>query len=96
MAMGVPVVAYDIPGVDQLVKHEHTGLLAPHGDKKSLSDCCQRLLDDPQLAERLVQNARTLIEQHYSAARMALEYEVIFQEMTGGAHKVAPSTGRAI
>ncbi len=32
MAMGVPIVAYDIPGVDQLIEHGKTGLLAPHGD----------------------------------------------------------------
>ena len=34
MAMGVPVAAYDIPGVDQLIEHKSTGLLAPLGDKR--------------------------------------------------------------
>lgn len=58
MAVGVPVVAYDIPGVDQLVEHRKTGLLAPYGDKKALAACCQELLDDPALAATL---ARTLV-----------------------------------
>jgi glycosyltransferase involved in cell wall biosynthesis len=40
MAVGVPVVAYDIPGVDQLVKHGETGLLAPLGDVNALAKCC--------------------------------------------------------
>ena len=37
MAVGIPVVAYDIPGVDQLVEHGKTGLLAPFGDKAALA-----------------------------------------------------------
>lgn len=94
MAMGVPVVAYDIPGVDQLVKHEHTGLLAPYGDKEALTECCQRLMDDTALANRLVENARALIDQYYSAARMAREYEALFQELSGETPVLASSTDR--
>lgn len=83
MAVGVPVVAYDIPGVDQLVEHERTGLLAPLGDKQALIECCQRVLNDAGLASELVRNARQLVEERYSAARMAREYEALFNEMTG-------------
>ncbi len=81
MAVGVPVVAYDIPGVDQLVEHERTGLLAPHGDKEALAACCRKLLDNPDLATELTGNARKMIEDKYSAARMAREYEGLFHEL---------------
>lgn len=81
MAVGVPVVAFDIPGVDQLVEHEVTGLLAPYGDVEALAACCQRLLDDPALARRLADNARQKIDQTYSARRMAIEYESLFRSM---------------
>ena len=40
MAMGVPAAAYDIPGVDQLIIHGETGLLAPLGDKQALAEYC--------------------------------------------------------
>lgn len=78
MAMGIPVVAYDIPGVDQLVEHEKTGLLASHGDQARLAACCQRLLGDPELARSLTQAARNLIESGFSARRMASGYEDLF------------------
>lgn len=83
MAVGIPVVAYDIPGVDKLVTHGETGLLAPHGDKAALANCCRRLLDDSALAARLSSNARQLIDEKYSAARMALEYEHLFADLLG-------------
>lgn len=83
MAVGIPVVAYDIPGVDKLVTHGETGLLAPFGDKARLASCCRQLLDDPELAERLSVNARKLIDEKYSAARMAQEYEQLFADLIG-------------
>jgi glycosyltransferase involved in cell wall biosynthesis len=81
MALGVPVVAYDIPGVDQLVEHGVTGLLAPHGDKEALAACCRQLLESPELAKELAGNARERIDERYSAARMVQEYEALFDEL---------------
>jgi glycosyltransferase involved in cell wall biosynthesis len=83
MAVGVPVVAYDIPGVDQLVEHGKTGLLAPFGDKKALADCCKQVFDDTELAGTLSRNARDMVNKRYSAARMANEYEALFRSLTG-------------
>jgi glycosyltransferase involved in cell wall biosynthesis len=81
MAVGAPVVAYDIPGVDQLVKHGETGLLAPLGNVNALADCCNQVLTNPELAHHLVANARALIDEHFSAARMAREYEALFAQL---------------
>jgi len=83
MAVGVPMVAYDIPGVDKLVTHGETGLLAPYGDKAALASYCRQLLDDPELVATLSANARQLIDEKYSAARMAQEYEHLFADLLG-------------
>lgn len=92
MAVGVPVVAYDIPGVDQLIEHRRTGLMAPHGDKAALAACCRELMSDPALAEELAANARKLIEDRYSAARMANEYEGLFRELVSRHSSTANKT----
>ena len=81
MAIGVPIVAYDIPGVDQLVSDGRTGLLAPFGDKDALLARCERLLDDEGLAGELVDNARHDVNENFSAARMAREYEELYREL---------------
>lgn len=81
MAVGVPVVAYDIPGVDLLIKNGKTGMLAPLGDKMALEKCCREVLENPEMAQSLVDNARRLILEHFSAAKMAKDYHALFEEL---------------
>jgi len=81
-AMGVPVAAYDIPGIDQLICHEETGLLATPGNKKELATYWEKLLFDKQYAQRLTDNARQFVHDNYSAQRMANEYHDLFRKLT--------------
>ena len=84
LALRVPVVAWDIPGVDQIVLHERTGLLAPLDDDDGLASGIARLLEDDALREACGRQGRELVEERFSAARMAQEYEAIFTELAGG------------
>ncbi len=81
-AMGVPVAAYDIPGIDQLITHKKTGLLATLGDTKSLTLYWEELLFNKQSAMNLAENARQYVQTHYSAQRMANEYHDLFKQLT--------------
>jgi glycosyltransferase involved in cell wall biosynthesis len=60
-------------------------MLAPYGDKVALERCCREVLENQELAGKLVNNGRRLIDEHYSAARMAREYENLFGELVDGA-----------
>lgn len=80
-AMGIPVAAYDIAGIDQLISHEQTGLLAPLGEKQLLADYWERLLFNEEEAKKLADNAREYVNQHYSAKRMADEYAELFKRL---------------
>lgn len=81
MAMGVPVAAYNIPGIDQLVSHGVTGLLAAPGDKQTLAQHWQTLLYDPTQAHDVIERSRIFIWQHFSGKRMADEYATLFRRM---------------
>ena len=67
--------------------------MVPHGDVGALVNACNKLLDDPDLKATLTANARTRVEEVYSARRMADEYLELFQQLmssrnstvTGGA-----------
>jgi glycosyltransferase involved in cell wall biosynthesis len=80
-AMGVPVAAYNIAGIDQLITHEQSGLLAKLGDKETLSKYWEKLLFDIDYATELTNNARDYVNEHYSAQRMANEYTDLFNTM---------------
>ncbi|PCI59667.1 MAG: glycosyltransferase [Gammaproteobacteria bacterium] len=82
-AMGVPVAAYNISGIDQLITHEKSGLLATLHDKETLSNYWEKLLFEPKYAQKLAQNARDFVNENYSAQRMANEYNALFIKMMG-------------
>lgn len=81
MAARVPIVAYNIPGVDQLIEHGKTGLLAPHGDVAELTRQCQTLLANDKLRDDIREAGRHKVESKFSAARMAMDYEHLFSRL---------------
>jgi len=81
MAMELPVAAYDIPGIDQLVEHGKTGLLAKPGDRASLVAHWTTLLYDESYAQQLAVKGRQFVQEKYSAARMANEYIDLFHRL---------------
>jgi glycosyltransferase involved in cell wall biosynthesis len=52
-ACGTPVIASDVPGLRDAIKHEETGILYPYGEIAGLAEQMIRLTRDPQLRERL-------------------------------------------
>lgn len=80
-AMETPVSAYNIAGIDQLITHQETGLLATLHDSEQLQKDWERLLDNTQYASQLGKNARQFVETHFSAKRMADEYLTLFERV---------------
>lgn len=81
MAIGVPVIAYDIEGVNQLIEHEQTGLSAPLGDVQELAQQARRLVDNPPLCIQLALAARRRVDERFSARRMAEEYVQLYRDL---------------
>ena len=58
LAMGVPVVGYDVGGVSEVVHHGHTGCLVEHGDTSAFVLALVSLLKDPVTRAAWSENAR--------------------------------------
>jgi 2-deoxystreptamine N-acetyl-D-glucosaminyltransferase/2-deoxystreptamine glucosyltransferase len=58
MAAGLPVVASDVGGIPEVVRHGETGLLVPPGDVGALAAALDLLAGDPVLRARLAAGAR--------------------------------------
>ncbi len=62
LAAGLPVVAFDVPGVRDVVRDGVNGLLVPFGDSAALAEAIARLRDDAPLRERLGRAAAGIAE----------------------------------
>lgn len=80
-AAEIPVAAYNIAGVDQLITHNQSGLLATLGDKNQLLEYWETLLFDKILAAKLASEAKRYVYDKYSAQRMAQEYSLLFKQL---------------
>lgn len=86
LGMGTPIAAFDIPGVDQLVENDVTGLLAPVGSTESLAKCWLKILHDDVYAAQLSENGLKFVNDNFSGARMAKEYTELFNKLVKTKH----------
>lgn len=87
-AMGaeIPVVASDISGCRILVKQGHTGFLFEPGNDVELAGILEYLVRDMQTAQMTASKAARLIRTEFSAGKMALDYQHLYDYLTGS-HK---------
>ncbi len=69
MALGIPVVASAVQGLEEVVLKETTGLLVPPGDSRQLAAAVVRVLKAPSVAERLGSAAEARVREHFSVDR---------------------------
>lgn len=71
MAVGLPLVASDVPSLRELLTHEQDALLAPPDDAAALAAAIERLVRDEKLRARLGSNLRSRAAEHTWDARAA-------------------------
>jgi len=62
MAAGLPVVATDLPGIDEMVENGDNGYVVPLGDAAALEARLHALLADPELRKRMGRRGRQRLE----------------------------------
>lgn len=80
MAVGVPVIATDIPGVRGVLDHGRNCLLAPPANPAALASRIGELLDDPGLAERLTRAGRTDVAERFTLDRSAENMAALYRD----------------
>lgn len=80
-ACRVPVVATEVGGIPEIVRHEETGLLAPAKDAKALAQAVQRALTETESRERWVSNAVALLHQRFTVEKLAEATLAVYREV---------------
>ena len=84
MACGVPVVAHAVGGLAELITDGENGVLVQSGDAGALAESTLKLLDNPELREKISANARRTVESNYSIAKTADGYINAYEDLLGG------------
>lgn len=80
MASGLAVVGSDVGGIKSLIQDGYTGLLVEAADSAGLSSAILKLLQEPDKAKYLGDNARTFINENFSQEKMISQTEGVYAE----------------
>ena len=74
MAVGLPVIATSVGGIVDFLLNGETGLFCETHNPESIARQVKRLIDEPALRQKIVENARKMVEEKY-------DWDLIAQEM---------------
>ena len=80
-AAGRPMVASDVPGCREVVRHDETGLLAQVGNPEAFAAALTRLAGDAALRSRLGDAARNLAVTRFSARAVGEQTVALYQSL---------------
>jgi glycosyltransferase involved in cell wall biosynthesis len=92
MASRLPLIATAVGGVPTVIRDGRTGVLVPAEGPESLATAIVELLRDSAQRKRLGSAARQLVENEFSAKRMAIDYLRVYDEAIAA---VAVGKGRS-
>ena len=78
-ACGRPIVATDVPGCREVVRHGVNGLLVPARDARALADAVMVLADDPARRAAMGAEGRRRAEEEFAAARIHRETLQVYE-----------------
>jgi glycosyltransferase involved in cell wall biosynthesis len=97
MSLGVPVVATDVGGNRELVRHLETGLLVPVADPSLLAGAMTEALESPHLSSAIAQRAREMISNQFGLERMVHDYESLYVNLLAASGEpVVDADGRMV
>ncbi|MEE2730024.1 MAG: glycosyltransferase [Pseudomonadota bacterium] len=80
-ATATPLVAAASQGPSWLVQHEENGLLFAVDDVDACAEQVNRIIQDPELAQRLVQGGRRKFEAEFSMDVIVGQYRALFEQL---------------
>lgn len=83
MATGVPVVAVNVGGISNIIRHNENGILLNSNDPGKLSESILYLLTNHIESAGIAANAKITIRQDHSAEKMAKQYEDMYTDILG-------------
>lgn len=84
LGAAVPVIATQVGGVSELVEHGVNGFVIRPGDPAPLVEHLLRLIDDPDLRQRMGDAGRATVTEHFANSREAARLRVLVNDALAG------------
>ncbi|HLI84351.1 MAG TPA: glycosyltransferase [Bryobacteraceae bacterium] len=81
MAAGLPIVASDVGGIPEAIRHGATGMLVAENDVAGFAQAAIELIDNPAKARALGAAARRSVENEHSTEAAVRRVEDLYREM---------------
>jgi len=75
MAASLPVIATEVGGIPELVRHGENGLLVPPADAGALARAIENLIEHPEEARQMGRKGRQIIQERFTLERKIGETE---------------------
>jgi glycosyltransferase involved in cell wall biosynthesis len=79
-AVGTPVIASDLQGISEVIRHRQTGLLVEPGDVKGLALAINELLNNRHLRNQLSQRARETVVRRFDCVKNIKRLAELFMD----------------
>jgi glycosyltransferase involved in cell wall biosynthesis len=81
MALSVPVIAFRVGGIPELVVDGETGRLVPRADVAAMISAVRELLVDPELRTRYGKSGCERVRKHFSAIAIARQTMSLYRDL---------------
>lgn len=81
LAAGCAVVATDVGGVRDVVRHEKTGILADSSSEEAMAEAVVRLIQDPEKRGRLGHAGRADVLERFSIDRLVQDLNTLYSDL---------------
>lgn len=78
MARGIPIISTQVPGVDEILKHNFSGFVAQ--SNKELEGLIEKIIEDENLLSKVSAQAREWIKENYNIKDISQDYLKLWRE----------------
>lgn len=74
-SLGLPIVAFEVSSNPEIVPQDRAGILTPVNDIEAFTDAIEKLINDPQLRQRLGTFGKEYAREHFDMTKNLVEIE---------------------
>ncbi|MDP3934626.1 MAG: glycosyltransferase family 4 protein, partial [Candidatus Giovannonibacteria bacterium] len=93
LAAGLPIIGTPVGGILDIIEDGKTGLFAKVDDPKDLAEKIKILLEDKELAQKIVENGQKMVAERFSWDKIAAQYAGVFDSQLNTKKRILIATG---